>query len=263
VGVQVFVTVMSIVLAYLLIFAGLWITLPLFKDLLAYGPARLILGISIRAVFDATLTAGAAVTFVFFATAIAFIAAMRFLSISYGAFPEPAAPRRGCFDAVVVRETASRLKRFPCSAHARNGRIGAVALLEGGGRMDYFAIKSIHVSCVALSLGLFASRGAWMLASGRPLWRWLRVVPHLVDTLLLASGLALAYTIHQYPFVNSPWLTAKVVGLVVYIGLGVMVCRAPFGRAARWALWAGALLVFAYIVSVALTKRPEGLLLWL
>ncbi len=128
--------------------------------------------------------------------------------------------------------------------------------------MHYLTIKAIHMSCVALSLGLFASRGAWVLASGRPLWRWLRVLPHVVDTLLLASGLTLAYVIGQYPFVNSGWLTAKVVGLFVYIGLGVMVFRGRFARPSRWALWAAALAVFAYIVSVAVTKRPEGFMVW-
>ncbi len=129
--------------------------------------------------------------------------------------------------------------------------------------MHYLTIKAVHMGCVALSLCLFASRGVWALASGRPLWRWLRIVPHVVDTLLLASGLTLAYIIGQYPFVNSGWLTAKVVGLIVYIGLGVMVFRGPFPRAGRWAILASALGVFAYIVSVAVTKRPEGFMVWL
>jgi uncharacterized membrane protein SirB2 len=124
--------------------------------------------------------------------------------------------------------------------------------------MNYLAVKMIHMTCVALSVGLFASRGLWLIASGRGLWRWLRVVPHIVDTLLLASGLTLAFWIRQYPFVNSGWLTAKVVGLIAYIALGVVVFRAPFGRPARSAIWVAALVVFAYIVSVAVTKRPVG-----
>ncbi|HET7675980.1 MAG TPA: SirB2 family protein [Gammaproteobacteria bacterium] len=124
--------------------------------------------------------------------------------------------------------------------------------------MYYSVIKLVHMSCVALSVSLFAARGLWLLASERPLWRWLRVAPHLIDTLLLASGLTLAFLIHQFPFVNSDWLTAKVIGLIFYIVLGVAVFRASAPRAARWSLWVLAILVFGYIVSVAVTKDPAG-----
>jgi uncharacterized membrane protein SirB2 len=124
--------------------------------------------------------------------------------------------------------------------------------------LNYLSVKVLHMTCVAFSVGLFAARGVWLIASGRGLWRWLRIVPHVVDTVLLASGLTLAFWIRQYPFVNSGWLTAKVVGLIAYIALGVVVFRAPLGRPARWGIWASALLVFAYIVSVAVTKRPAG-----
>jgi len=88
----------------------------------------------------------------------------------------------------------------------------------------------------------------------------LRVLPHVIDTLLLASGLTLAFLIHQYPFVNSAWLTAKVIGLVVYIALGVMVFRGAQGRLGRALNGIAALLVFVYIISVALTKQPSGFL---
>jgi uncharacterized membrane protein SirB2 len=126
--------------------------------------------------------------------------------------------------------------------------------------IPYATIKIIHVTCVSVSVSLFAARGIWILASGRKLWWWLRVVPHFIDTLLLASGLTLAFLIRQYPFVNSDWLTAKVVGLVAYILLGVLVFRGHRSRAAGWAIWAIAILVFGYIVSVALTKQPVGFL---
>ncbi|AWN15745.1 SirB2 family protein [Salinisphaera sp. LB1] len=123
----------------------------------------------------------------------------------------------------------------------------------------YDAIKTVHVTCVALSGSLFASRALWVLLSKRALWRWLRVLPHLIDTLLLASGLTLAFLIHQYPFLNSDWLTAKVIGLIVYIALGVAVFR---GRQTGTRAVTGlmALIVFAYIVSVAFSKQPAGFL---
>ena len=74
----------------------------------------------------------------------------------------------------------------------------------------YTLLKSLHVSCVALSLALFLLRGGMALRSEQPPVppRWLRVLPHIVDTALLLSALALAVIIRQYPFVNG-WLTAK------------------------------------------------------
>lgn len=122
----------------------------------------------------------------------------------------------------------------------------------------YLDIKHVHLTCVALSVTLFAVRGVWIVGIGGRLWRWLHVVPHIVDTLLLASGLTLAFLIHQYPFVNSGWLTAKVIGLIAYIALGIVVFRGPDSRVERGMAGVSALIVFAYIVSVAISKQPAG-----
>lgn len=121
-------------------------------------------------------------------------------------------------------------------------------------------IKTVHVVCAAVSISLFTSRGVWVIASGRGIWHWLRVAPHIVDTVLLGSGLTLAFLIRQYPFLNSDWLTAKVIGLIVYVALGVVVFRGPRSPFLRATAGLMALLVFAYIVSVAFSKQPAGFL---
>ncbi|MGA7800638.1 MAG: SirB2 family protein [Gammaproteobacteria bacterium] len=117
-------------------------------------------------------------------------------------------------------------------------------------------IKALHVTTVALSYSLFATRGVWMLR-GSPLLRrrWVRVVPHVNDTVLLASGITLAVIIRQYPGV-SPWLTAKLIGLVVYILMGMAAFRFARRRWVRTTFWIGAQAVFFYIVAVALTRQP-------
>ena len=122
----------------------------------------------------------------------------------------------------------------------------------------YLLAKSLHVGCVILSLGGFAARGLLMMA-GSPILkaRFVRIAPHVVDTLLLASAIWLTILIHQYPFVQA-WLTAKVIGLVVYIGLGAVALRR---RSITAFLLAAA--TAAYIVSVALTHDARGFLLWL
>lgn len=123
--------------------------------------------------------------------------------------------------------------------------------------MSYLTLKAIHVSCIITSYALFVLRGIWML-HGSPLLekRWVRIVPHVVDTLLLASAVFLAIAIRQYPFVNSGWLTAKVIGLVVYIGVGTVALKRGRTRKVRITAWIAAQLVFFYIVAVAMNHDP-------
>lgn len=124
----------------------------------------------------------------------------------------------------------------------------------------YLVLKQLHLAMVATSFALFALRGAWMLAgSARLEARWAKVVPHVVDTLLLVSALGLAWTLGQYPFVHG-WLTAKVLALLLYIVLGSLALKPGRPQALRAACFGAALLVFAYIVSVARAHDPWGFL---
>jgi uncharacterized membrane protein SirB2 len=124
----------------------------------------------------------------------------------------------------------------------------------------YAALKALHVGSVATSLALFVVRGIWMLtASGYLALRWVRVVPHVVDTVLLASAIALAVMIGDDPGTRG-WLSAKVIGLLVYIALGSVALKYGRTRGVRSAAFVGALATFAYIVSVAVTKSPAGFL---
>jgi len=122
----------------------------------------------------------------------------------------------------------------------------------------YAALKGLHVGCAAISLALFAVRGVWrMTAPARLARRWVRVVPHVVDTVLLASAIALAWMLRSAPFADG-WLTAKVAGLAVYIALGTIALKRGRTPGIRAVAFVGALATFAYIVSVAVTKSPLG-----
>jgi uncharacterized membrane protein SirB2 len=124
-------------------------------------------------------------------------------------------------------------------------------------------LKSVHVACVAASFALFAVRGAWMLrAPDRLRVGWVRVVPHVVDTLLLASAVALAFLLRIDPLAHG-WLAAKITGLCAYIVLGTVALKRGRTRGTRTAAFAAALAVYAYIVTVAITKSPAGPLAWL
>jgi uncharacterized membrane protein SirB2 len=117
-------------------------------------------------------------------------------------------------------------------------------------------VKTIHVTCVILTFLLFFIRGIWMMLDSQQLRRkWTRRLPPVIDTLLLASAIVLSVTIRQYPFVH-PWLTAKVVALFFYIGLGMLALTYGSTKRIRIGSWIAAQLCFVYIVAVALTRDP-------
>lgn len=122
--------------------------------------------------------------------------------------------------------------------------------------MDYSLLKHVHFTTIAITLTLFLLRGAWMMAdSPRLQARWVRIVPHVNDTLLLISGLGLAIMLGQYPLVNG-WLTAKLFALILYIVLGTIALKRGRTKRTRIVAWIAALLVFGYIVAVAVTHDP-------
>lgn len=122
--------------------------------------------------------------------------------------------------------------------------------------MDYSTIKTMHMTSVATSWMLFTLRGWWMLHAPAMLaQRWVKIVPHVVDTVLLASAVTLAVMIRQYPL-QAPWITAKVTGLIAYIVLGTIALKRGKSKGARLAAFVAAQAVFFYIVGVAVTKNP-------
>jgi uncharacterized membrane protein SirB2 len=126
--------------------------------------------------------------------------------------------------------------------------------------LDYAALKLVHQSAVALSVTGFFVRGlASFSGAGWVRSRAARTLPHAVDTVLLLSALAMAWMLRLTPG-NAPWLLAKIVGLVLYVGLGVVALRPGRSLAVRAAAWTAALATVGWIASVAVTKNPRGFL---
>jgi uncharacterized membrane protein SirB2 len=121
-------------------------------------------------------------------------------------------------------------------------------------------LKLVHVTCVVLSIGGLATRSALSFAGVKvPKSGWLGWAPHAVDSLLLAAAIGLMITTGQYPFVQT-WLTVKVLAVTCYIILGSVLLDAGRSRASRLAAGLGALLLFGFIVSVAISRNPLGIL---
>jgi uncharacterized membrane protein SirB2 len=118
----------------------------------------------------------------------------------------------------------------------------------------YTFLKIIHMSFAMISILGFLGRGILKINESPLVEKKLvKVLPHVIDTVLLASAIALVVMSGQYPWVE-PWVGAKVLGLIVYIGLGVVVMRTAKTRQARIIAFALALVTAAYILMVASTK---------
>lgn len=122
--------------------------------------------------------------------------------------------------------------------------------------MSYLLLKHVHMTLAAVSGSLFLLRGLWMLADSPMRQRaWVKSTPHLVDSLLLATAIGLAWWSGQSPLVH-PWLGAKVTALVAYILLGSLALKYGRTRLVRGAAFAAALACFGYIAATAVTKNP-------
>ena len=122
----------------------------------------------------------------------------------------------------------------------------------------YDDIRLFHVSCVALSGGLFLSRGLLQIGDA-PLANAgaLRIASYVIDTALLGAGISLSLLLHQYPFIDA-WLTVKVLLLVVYIRLGLVALKRAQTRGVRIIAYLGAMATYAFIIGVAVTHHPAG-----
>ena len=119
--------------------------------------------------------------------------------------------------------------------------------------MTYTTLKLIHISSVFISALLFFVRGCAMCVDA-PLPRAMRWLPHVVDTVLLASAINLAVWAQFNPL-HQPWLAAKLVCLIGYIVLGSIALKRGKSKPVRIGAWLCALAVLAFMVKLAVSKH--------
>lgn len=121
--------------------------------------------------------------------------------------------------------------------------------------MEYSLLKQIHVGTVYITFGLFLLRGIWMLLDSPRLQdRWVRIVPHINDTLLLTAAIGMLITVGLNPLAQ-PWLLAKITGLLLYIWLGTMALKRAKTKLQRTLFFVAALATIGYLIAVAVTKQ--------
>lgn len=123
----------------------------------------------------------------------------------------------------------------------------------------YSSVKTVHLITIALTITLFVLRFYWLQTGSVMLQqRWVRIVPHLNDTLLLVSGILLVTITHFYPFSpQGAWLTEKLFGVIIYIVLGaVALGRRPRAQKMRWCAFIVAGVALVLICDLATSKMP-------
>lgn len=120
----------------------------------------------------------------------------------------------------------------------------------------YEIVKHTHLTAIALSVLLFLLRFVLnALQSPMLQKKWLKILPHIVDTLLLVSAVALCIMLQQYPFVDA-WVTEKLMALVMYIFMVTLALKLGRNGFMRGIGLVGAISWIAYAGMVAVNKQP-------
>ena len=132
------------------------------------------------------------------------------------------------------------------------------AFLEQVQNAMYTTLKLVHMTAATLTISGFILRGYWMLADSAILQhRLVRVLPHIVDTVFLLAGIGLIMSLHL-PVLLPGWLQIKLAGLLLYIVLGTIALKRGKTKRIRAIAFALALITFAYVAGVALSKSAAS-----
>lgn len=120
----------------------------------------------------------------------------------------------------------------------------------------YMMMKHLHLTAVVLSIVFFIVRFAWrQMDSAMASKKWVKIVPHVIDTVLLLSAASLCVILSQYPFVQG-WVTFKLFGVIAYILFGLMAMKWATTRKMQWMGFAAAMVTLVLIAKVAVLKQP-------
>ncbi|MCW8930193.1 MAG: SirB2 family protein [Gammaproteobacteria bacterium] len=120
----------------------------------------------------------------------------------------------------------------------------------------YEFVKYIHVTAITLSICGFMAR-VYLKLNDSPHQNkyWFKKLPHTVDTLLLVTALTMVYIMGVNPLTTF-WIAEKIIGLLIYILLGMIALRWGKTKNIRMTAAVMAVMVFSYIVYVAHYKAP-------
>ncbi|WP_223669809.1 SirB2 family protein [Kangiella shandongensis] len=114
------------------------------------------------------------------------------------------------------------------------------------------AFKHIHMTLAFITIIGFLVRSVWLFKQSPMLnKKWVKITPHVIDTLLLTSGIVLLAT--WYGGVVTSWLAIKLVMIVLYIVFGIVAFKTQ-SAAIRGTSFTLAIISFATILYLARIK---------
>lgn len=122
----------------------------------------------------------------------------------------------------------------------------------------YFALKHLHLLAIALSAILLSIRYALIMAESDKInHKLLRITPHIVDTVLILTGVALVFMLGFVPFTaGSEWFTEKVTCILAYFALAFFTLKVARGKLIRTFAYFGAIGWLFMAGRIAVTKIP-------
>ena len=114
----------------------------------------------------------------------------------------------------------------------------------------------LHMTLAVLSIALFTLRFIWLLTNSSKLSaKWVKISPHIIDTLLLTVGVVMAVKYSINPF-EQLWLGEKLLAIVAYIFTGYYTLKLARNKAMQIIGYLGAMGWIMLIVRLAMTREP-------
>jgi len=116
--------------------------------------------------------------------------------------------------------------------------------------------KHLHMTIAIISVALFTLRFIWLLLGSNKLQqKWVKILPHIVDTILFALGITLAIKLSINPL-EQYWFAEKLLAVFAYIFTGYYTLKLARNRMMQIIGYLGAIGWVMLIVRLAITKTP-------
>jgi len=113
----------------------------------------------------------------------------------------------------------------------------------------------LHMTLAVLSIALFTLRFIWLLSNSAKLSaKWVKIAPHIVDTLLLTVGVGLAVKYSINPL-EQLWLGEKLLAVIAYIFTGYYTLKLARNKTMQIIGYLGAMGWVMLIIRLAMTRE--------
>lgn len=116
-------------------------------------------------------------------------------------------------------------------------------------------MKHLHMLLAAMSVALFTFRFALLMTNPETLKKkWLKITPHVIDTLLFTVGIIMIVKLSLYPG-QVDWMSEKLLAVVAYIFTGFYTLKFARNKTMRLIGFFGAIGWVCLIAHIAMSKQ--------